>query len=267
MKQLPAVILFLLLLPLTTRADEPLASRLSGRILLQIQSRGQAWYVDPLTLKRHYLGQPADAFTLMKGLALGVSNRDFDSWHGRAPKRLAGRIIIKPEDRGRCYYIEPTSRRLHYLGRPADAFALMRQLGLGISDRDLVLIPATALSSAGRNPSPSPLITPIPPSSKAETAGAALSLAAAAVRSGNTAAALKFFSPEISRRVKYSLDNFNADSRLAFANLLAAATESGGSETEKTFSAETYFDLGGYKVNLKFLIKKQPDGSWLIANL
>ena len=74
----------------------------------------------------------------MKSLALGVSNTTFNTFHNNtAPKRLAGRILIKPQDSGKAYYISPLTLKLYYLGRPADAFSLMRTLGLGISNSNL----------------------------------------------------------------------------------------------------------------------------------
>jgi len=117
-----------------------LADRLRGRILIQTQSHGEAWYVYPTDLRRYYLGRPADAYLLMQRLSLGVTNADFSGWNGLAPARLAGRIILKTQDHGRAYYINPADLKLYYLGRPADAFDLMRRFGLGITDRDLITI-------------------------------------------------------------------------------------------------------------------------------
>jgi len=145
MKRLVLIcLLFAILLPVTAEAA---TTTLAGRILLQVESRGEAWYVNPMTLERYYLGRPLDAFNLMRQLSLGVSNRDFDAWHGLAPSRLAGRFLIKPADFGRAYYVSPLTRRLYYLGRPLDAFNLMRQLGLGISNVNLARL-AIAPNSA-----------------------------------------------------------------------------------------------------------------------
>ena len=52
------------------------AISLKGRILLQVQDKGQAWYVNPLDNRRYYLGRPDDAFLVMRSLGLGVSNAD-----------------------------------------------------------------------------------------------------------------------------------------------------------------------------------------------
>ncbi len=115
---------------------------LNGYILLQVQERGEAWYVNPQDGNRYFLGRPDDAFRVMRELGLGVSNKDFANWQGTAPSRLAGRIVLKVEDAGKAYYIHPTTRTLHYLGRPADAFRVMREQGLGITNANLKKIAA-----------------------------------------------------------------------------------------------------------------------------
>ncbi len=58
--------------------DEDFSLRQAGRILLQVEDRGEAWYVNPDNNRRHFLGRPADAFELMRNLGLGISNQDFD---------------------------------------------------------------------------------------------------------------------------------------------------------------------------------------------
>ncbi len=114
-----------------------LAGRLKGKILLQVESNGEAWYVNPDNSNRYYLGRPADAFNVMRELGLGISNKNFGSFDGYAPQRLSGKILLKVEDSGKAYYVNPDDLKMHYLGRPADAFRVMRELGLGISDDDL----------------------------------------------------------------------------------------------------------------------------------
>ncbi len=116
---------------------EDLSAQLKGRILLQVESHGEAWYINPDNGQRYYLGRPADAFNLMRTLGLGISNADFDKYSGAAPKRLAGKILLKVQDKGQAYYVNPVDLKFHYLGRPADAFAIMKMLGLGISNQNL----------------------------------------------------------------------------------------------------------------------------------
>lgn len=55
-----------------------LANRLSGRILLQVEENGEAWYVNPVNNERYFLGRPADAFKIMRNFGLGISNSDLD---------------------------------------------------------------------------------------------------------------------------------------------------------------------------------------------
>ncbi len=47
-----------------------------------------------------------------------------------------GRIFIATERNGEAWYVSPVKKKRYFLGRPADAFAVMRALGLGISDKD-----------------------------------------------------------------------------------------------------------------------------------
>ena len=63
--------------------DKTLAKKFLGRILLQVQNRGQAWYVYPVDQKRYFLSRPADAFNLMRYLGLGVSEKDYGGMGGK----------------------------------------------------------------------------------------------------------------------------------------------------------------------------------------
>ena len=126
----------------------PLAETLSGRILLQVEENGEAWYVFPGDLKRYYLGRPDDAFQIMRQLGLGATS-DFINGYGYTPypRHVWGKILLDVQTNGEAYYIYPVSGNAHYLGRPADAFSIMRGLGLGISNADLARIPIAASSN------------------------------------------------------------------------------------------------------------------------
>ncbi len=47
--------------------DNAFAEGLKGRILLQVENEGEAWYVG-MDAKKYYLGKPADAFRIMRDL-------------------------------------------------------------------------------------------------------------------------------------------------------------------------------------------------------
>lgn len=56
--------------------DSALINKLKGRILLQVESKGEAWYINPTDGKRYYLGDPGTAYNVMKFLSLGIKNND-----------------------------------------------------------------------------------------------------------------------------------------------------------------------------------------------
>ncbi|MCX6746102.1 MAG: CAP domain-containing protein, partial [Candidatus Parcubacteria bacterium] len=69
--------------------DTALRNRLSGRILLQVQQHGEAWYIYPKTQKRYYLKDGAAAYEIMRYLSLGITNTDLN-------KVAADEIPLKP---------------------------------------------------------------------------------------------------------------------------------------------------------------------------
>lgn len=131
--------LFFSLFTLSSQASsEGIIDRLKGRILLQVEKNGEAWYLNPANSKRYYLGKPKDAFDIMKNLGIGISNYDFDNFQKKGfPKRLSGFILLTVEENGEAYYVNPKNLEPIYLGRPNDAFNIMINLSLGVKDKDL----------------------------------------------------------------------------------------------------------------------------------
>ena len=177
-----------------------IVDRLAGQIILQIESMGEAWYVDPISKTRYYLGKPTDAFKVMRKMGLGISNEnlrkipiglsensghDFDKdglsdaleesigtnilstdsdgdghrdnteiynhfnpkGKGRLPidniliNKIKGRILLQVEKNGEAWYLNPKDRKRYFLGNPNDAHNIMKKIGLGVSNADLVEIP------------------------------------------------------------------------------------------------------------------------------
>lgn len=109
---------------------------LSGKILIQAQEEGQAWYVYPNNNRRYFLGRPQEAFNIMKKLSLGVIHNfivDNDYYN----YKYKGKILLDVEDAGKAYYIDTNLGEKHYLGRPQEAFNIMKNQGLGITKADL----------------------------------------------------------------------------------------------------------------------------------
>lgn len=132
-------------LPLTAKGAD-YAGEAGGYILLQVEANGEAWYVYPVNGEAYYLGRPADAFKIMKTLALGAKH-NFIAGMDIFPKRLSGMILLDVEKNGEAYYIYPENRKKYYLGRPADAFKIMRELGRGIANLDLANIPVGVIGA------------------------------------------------------------------------------------------------------------------------
>lgn len=61
---------------LLTNIDTNLAKQLAGKILLQVQDHGEAWYVDITSLKRFYLADGARAYGALRRFGLGITNKD-----------------------------------------------------------------------------------------------------------------------------------------------------------------------------------------------
>jgi inhibitor of cysteine peptidase len=153
---------------LSADAATNLAYSLRGRILLQVEDNGEAWYVNPLNSQRYYLGRPDDAFSIMRNLGLGITNANLskiqvglipgqvqpDDAHSSnyinwtLARSLSGRILLQVEDHGEAWYINPLDLKRYYLGRAADAFEIMRYFGLGITNANLNTIPISPDSPA-----------------------------------------------------------------------------------------------------------------------
>lgn len=58
--------------------DRALARRMAGRILLQVEGNGEAWYVDPATEQKLYLQDGAAAYDVMRGMGLGMSDENLE---------------------------------------------------------------------------------------------------------------------------------------------------------------------------------------------
>jgi hypothetical protein len=175
--------------------DIGLYNRLKGKIVIQVEKNGEAYYISPKTQEYYFLGRPEDAFQVMRQQGIGISNQnlykipvgvisggidsdgdglpdnleaalglntqssdtDSDGYYdkdelinGYSPwsktgkqnidsnfaKSNTGKIFLQIENNGEAWYLNPGDNKRYFLGRPDDAFSVMRQLGLGISTKD-----------------------------------------------------------------------------------------------------------------------------------
>lgn len=174
-----------------------LYNNLKGKIIIAVQSKGEAYYVSPNKKEMYYLGRPEDAFAVIRAQGSGIKNFElsqikyslngllgFDSDNDGLPDafetaigtdkfkadtdgdgyadkkeilggysplakdkknifnsalaiKYKGRIFLQVESKGEAWYISPADGNRYFLARPADAFNIMRSLGVGISNADL----------------------------------------------------------------------------------------------------------------------------------
>ena len=88
----------------------------------------------------------SDAFSDFAELSSDFNplNSDKLSYDLNFSKKHAGKIFLQTERNGEAWYINPENNNRYFLGRPNDAFLIMKKLGLGISNTDLDKIPVSA---------------------------------------------------------------------------------------------------------------------------
>ncbi len=304
-------------------AQENLAQKLSGSILLQVQSSGEAWYINPVDQKKYYLGRPKNAFDLMRNLSIGITDKnlskipigiieynnqdddndglfnglenslgtdpqnsdsDNDGYDDKTEvannynplgagklnidenftRANLGKIFLQTEKAGQAWYINPVDGKRYFLGRPADAFIIMKNLSLGITNENINKI------TTGYYSAPAPPTPPAPPTCancQNSSADQIFTAAASAIRSGNKTTALSYFTLEMQKAVEYTMDFLDQEGKFILGNIMSGAKLSSSTNDEKIYSTEVYFSLGGYKVPIHFHVKKQDDGTWLLTNL
>ncbi|MFA6392313.1 MAG: hypothetical protein WCW66_06265 [Patescibacteria group bacterium] len=136
-----------------------------GRILLDVERHGEAYYI--YQGQKYYLGRPSQAFEIMKNLSLGISEENFNSgfkqvndiWQiyriidSRLFPHIQGRIVLRPQSHGEAYYVTPglaagNGYQAEYLDRPADAFRIMTKYGLGARSAFIDSIPTGTIDSS-----------------------------------------------------------------------------------------------------------------------
>ncbi|MBP9869433.1 trypsin-like peptidase domain-containing protein [Patescibacteria group bacterium] len=131
-------------LSLVQKTDAALIGRLGGRILLQVEDHGEAWYIDPITKHRFYMKDGPTAYEMMRSFGLGISNVDLEKIKNGDKvliAKLKGRIVLQVEAHGEAYYIHPVTGVAHYLKNGEEAYKVMRLQSLGITNTDLKKIP------------------------------------------------------------------------------------------------------------------------------
>jgi len=121
-----------------TTIDKKLSEKMKGKILLQVELHGEAWYINPKDGLRYYMANGEEAYGVMRHLGVGISNINLDKIKASkvVGKKYSGKIFLQVEAHGEAYYID-FSGNAHYLKDGAAAYDIMRSLGLGITNSNL----------------------------------------------------------------------------------------------------------------------------------
>ncbi len=138
--------------------DASLVVRLLGRILLQVEENGEAWYVNPADSLRYYMADGSVAYTLMRYFSLGITDADLAKIpttettaemselqsicsSNAFANQQKGKILLQVEQHGEAWYVDPDKCYRIYMKDGDVAYEIMRFLSLGITNTDLEKMP------------------------------------------------------------------------------------------------------------------------------
>ena len=150
------IILVIIIFPMTGQAA--VIDNTRGYILLQVEKSGEAWYVNPADDSRSYMKDGAVAYQMMRNFGLGITDLDLSKIpmvsdtttmknsssicsSNSLANRLKGKILLQVQQNGEAWYIYPKTCRRIYMKDGEAAYSIMRFLGLGITDQNLLNIP------------------------------------------------------------------------------------------------------------------------------
>lgn len=280
-------------------------SKLQGKLLLQVESRGEIWYVNPKDGKRYFLNNFQDIDYLIEKNTIDFGNipieylpyegqdtdRDglidnFEIIIGSDPNNIdtdndgyddyteiinnynplksyeklnyfkniqliSGKIFKDKNDKNVFWYINPTTQKKVFISNEKDLLLIKKKLSLGIKNQDLFKI------VIGNNTNNQIKTNNV-------SGDNIIYLTAEAIRKKDKNLAVSYFVPEMKKNIEYTMD-FLGEDRLILGNILSSAILQSQNENEKIFVAYVYFQ--GEKIQQKYIIKKQPDGSWKMTNL
>ncbi len=128
---------------LAGKTDAKLAARLAGRLLLQTETKGYIWYVNPQDYKRYFISQDS-ALSIFRSLALGITETNLNLIPTKASgqkgnaslrSRLKGRLLLRTEKGGRISYVDLDGYR-HDI-EASNLMDIFRSLSLGITNVNL----------------------------------------------------------------------------------------------------------------------------------
>jgi hypothetical protein len=139
------------------KVDAGLVNRVRGRILLQVEDLGQAYWVKPKTGAKVFIKDGSSAYEIMRFSGLGITSADLAKvpvgdiasgvsnakavYDSALAKNVSGQILLDVQNHGEAWYVNPVDGKRYYMKDGAAAYQIMRNLSLGINNDNLNKIP------------------------------------------------------------------------------------------------------------------------------
>ncbi len=123
----------------TSKLNVKYSETMRGKILIANQSNNDLWYINPINLRRYYLGNYVNAFNVFKFIAASVSDKDFANFkNNKANASYSGKIIFKASDPKMLYYVSPKDYRMWYFVNRDEVEFIVKQNAENISNANLL---------------------------------------------------------------------------------------------------------------------------------
>ncbi|MBU0625671.1 thermonuclease family protein [Patescibacteria group bacterium] len=155
MKKVIAIISLLVMTgvpTILTAAEFP--EHLLGRVVIDVSSNGEAWYINPQSRMRVYLGRPEEALERLTARTVYLSylniariapeNGQAEDGDLEYVAQVAGNIMTPNDLVGAAWYIDPDRQVRRRLATAYDAWRIMQD-GVPVSSVDLAGIPIEGL--------------------------------------------------------------------------------------------------------------------------
>lgn len=131
-----------------SKLDVKYSETTRGKIFSQNQNKNDLWYVNPISLKRYYLGTYANAYKIFKLIAISISDTDFDNFKNlKANSKYSGKIILKASDPTILYYVSPKDYRMWYFINESETEFIIKKNVENISNANLFKLECYDLAS------------------------------------------------------------------------------------------------------------------------
>lgn len=119
-----------------TKVNQNLTNRLVGRMLLQVEQKGEVWFIG-YDGKKYYLANGKTAYEILKAFGTGITEADFaklsETESTPFGKAHVGMIFIRVEKNGEAYYITNDGIAVYVKDGPA-AYSVMKKYSIGATD-------------------------------------------------------------------------------------------------------------------------------------